>query len=390
MSKSDTLKEDIMAKEFTLMSLLSSRSKNEEAEERQENEGEFQVLDVLKLVPSKENFYSTQKKEEMKASIRVLGIEQPLRVEPMEDGEFKVLAGHCRRVSSLELMKENEKYRWVPCYIKAKKSDRLSRLTLLLTNFTQRDPSEYEKMIEVTELEKEVRAIKEEENLPGRTSKLLSELIDMSHVEIGRCRAIKNNLHDSLMEAFKEGRIAKSIAYEASGLKLGNQVKLYALLNEKDSLSLPDVREFKRIEETERMEENKEEEENVYIGKEDSKGSSYETVSEKKEESVESVKQPDDKVEDIKTKSLQEDTKGEDSLGSQKVERELRQNEEFIGMNPPIVSELDTYKEDGPTPEEIKQEAVSTLQQLLTMPERITYEEVLELHEILIECSHRE
>lgn len=370
---------------FSLTSILNNRSINQDSVEEelsQEIDGEFKILDVLKLIPSKENFYSTQKKEEMKASIRVLGIEQPLRVEPMDDGTYKILAGHCRHVSSLELMKEDEKYRWIPCYIKVKRSDHLSRLTLLLTNFTQRDPSEYEKMIEVTELEKVIKAFKVEEDIPGRASEILSKLIDMPHVEIGRCRAIKKHLNDSLMIAFKEGKIGKSIAYEASSLTSGNQLKLYALLNERDNLSLADVRAFKKKEEEERKALEKEEEQNT-----------TDEVLRECEKNVEVVKTEDvGVVEEIQKANLEKEFEVESFVVS--ATKEMGDYEsDFSGMIEPVddvSSDFDSDENLEPSPEEIEREAILILQQLMDKAGSLTYEDVLALQEIYIDCSNRE
>lgn len=373
---------------FSLTSILNNRSITQDGVEEelyQDTDGEFKILDVLKLIPSKENFYSTQKKEEMKASIRVLGIEQPLRVEPMDDGNYKILAGHCRRISSLELMKEDEKFRWIPCYIKVKKSDRLSRLTLLLTNFTQRDPSEYEKMIEVTELEKEIKAIKEEEDIPGRASEILAKLIDMPHVEIGRCRAIKKHLNDSLMIAFKEGRIGKSIAYEASSLKSGNQLKLYAALNEKDNLSLADVRAFKKIEEEERKTIEKEEEQNTT-------SVTDEVLRECEKNVVVVEKGENEAVEGSQKAIIKKEFEGESFIVSNTKENGEYESG-FSGMNAPIdnvLPESDTEEYLEPSPEEIEREAILILQQLMDTAGSLTYEDVLALQEIYINCSNRE
>lgn len=251
-----------MTDSFKLLDLLNSRSKQweekeEDLEEQQDGEGVFDMIDIDLLVPSKENFYSLDKKEAIKASIRLVGLEQPLRVEPIDQtGEYKVLAGHCRLSALIELAEEDEKYRNVPCYVKDQKSEQLSQLTMLLTNFTQREPTEYEKMLELTEIEKIAKKLKQQENIPGRVRDMIAELLSISSGQIGRYTAIRNNLGDHLMEAFRNQEIGMSTAYEASGLKPGDQIKLYALLKEKGKLEIPDVKAFKRMEETEKEVDN--------------------------------------------------------------------------------------------------------------------------------------
>lgn len=248
-----------MSGNFKLIDLLNNRSKQweEESSEEGQQEGDLQIIDIDSLVPSKENFYGLDKKESMKASIRIVGIEQPLRVEPIEGqtGKYKVLAGHCRLSASKELAEEDEKYRYVPCYVKDRQSKQLSCLTMLLTNFTQREPTDYEKMLELTEIEKIAKEIKQQENISGRVRDMIAELLSISASQIGRYTAIRNNLDCHLMEAFQQQEIAMSIAYEASGLNPANQIKLYVRLKEKGKIEVSDVKEFKRLEEEEKKEE---------------------------------------------------------------------------------------------------------------------------------------
>lgn len=248
-----------MSGNFKLVDLLNNRSKQweEESSEEGQQEGDLQIIDIDSLVPSKENFYGLDKKESMKASIRLVGIEQPLRVEPIEGqtGKYKVLAGHCRLSASKELAEEDEKYRSVPCYVKDRQSKQLSCLTMLLTNFTQREPTDYEKMLELTEIEKIAKKIKQQENISGRVRDMIAELLSISASQIGRYTAIRNNLDCHLMEAFQQQEIAMSIAYEASGLNPANQIKLYARLKEKGKIEVSDVKDFKRLEEEEKKKE---------------------------------------------------------------------------------------------------------------------------------------
>lgn len=106
---------------FNLTDLLNSRIK--EDIQKQDSETEFKYIDIKDLIESKENFYKTNKLEDMKESIRILGIEQPLRVEEADaQGKYKILAGHTRYKASVELSKEDSKYSKIPCYIKKNKA----------------------------------------------------------------------------------------------------------------------------------------------------------------------------------------------------------------------------------------------------------------------------
>lgn len=239
-----------MAKEkFNLTSLLNNQSIITEDKEQLEDEFDIRLIDVYKLEPSQENFYNVSEIEEMKQSIELLGIEQNLIVKQNENGKYKVLAGHRRRLASMKLVEEGkEKYRFVPCRVKNKTNEILDKLTIIMTNSTQRELSDYEKIQQVLKIETLVMELKREIGIKGRTRELLSEITNVSATQIGRYKATVNNLCKDLMEAFKECKIGFSVAYEASTLSETRQNMLLKLL-EHQVITLADVKEMKREEE---------------------------------------------------------------------------------------------------------------------------------------------
>lgn len=99
-----------MAK-FDLKGMLSERS----AQEIDLPEQKTVYRNPEDLIPSKDNFYSTEDTEKLKQSIRALGILQPLLIEE-RDGKDYLLAGHRRRKCCLELIKEGlERFKRIPC-----------------------------------------------------------------------------------------------------------------------------------------------------------------------------------------------------------------------------------------------------------------------------------
>lgn len=234
---------------FNLKSLLNERAMNTEEVEENKEAFEIKILDIDMLEPSKENFYNVNEIEEMKQSIELLGIEQNLVVK--KDGDkYKVLAGHRRRVASLELVKEGkEKYRWIPCRVKNATNEILDKLTIIMTNSTQRELIEWEKMKQALEIEKLVIDLKAEANITGRTRDLLAEITNISTSQLGRYKAIQNNLSKELMEEFKNNKIGLSVAYEISGLSAIGQLKALTRLRENNTLVLYDVKHIKREEE---------------------------------------------------------------------------------------------------------------------------------------------
>ena len=246
---------------FNLTDLLNSRSK--EDIQKQDSETEFKYIDIKDLIESKENFYKTNKLEDMKESIRILGIEQPLRVEEDTQGKYKILAGHTRYKASVELSKEDSKYSKIPCYIKKKQSDLLSELTLILTNYTAREPSEYEKMQEILRIEELIKEYKKNNNIKGNTRDILSNVINMSNSNIARYKAINNNLDVKLLEEYKNEKISTNLAYEISILDKDNQEKLYHDIQENKNITIQDIKKVR--EKAEHKEKNKSIKENKSV-----------------------------------------------------------------------------------------------------------------------------
>jgi ParB-like chromosome segregation protein Spo0J len=234
------------SKKFSLTDLLNERSKEEQRTEKKEAsaaEGmEFAVIDIDDLIPSKENFYAVD--EELKQSIELFGILQPLLVKRDTPGKYMIRAGHRRRMAAIALVEEGkEKYRKVPCMIR--KEDALEKLEIIMTN-RFREKTDWERMKEAVEAERLVAEIKREYKLPGRTSELLGEIIGISNAQMGRYRAISNNLAPELMEKFKANEIGFSVAAELCGMEIEQQEAAVRKLDESGSLKLSEVKEAKK------------------------------------------------------------------------------------------------------------------------------------------------
>ncbi|WP_243033974.1 ParB N-terminal domain-containing protein [Clostridium sp. AF50-3] len=95
------------AKKFNLTELLNQRSKEageqQKAEQQQaaagtevvtSEEGVSSTADIYDLIPSKGNFYSVEDVQDLKQSIELLGVLQPLLVtDEEEDGKRRIMQG---------------------------------------------------------------------------------------------------------------------------------------------------------------------------------------------------------------------------------------------------------------------------------------------------------
>ena len=256
-------KEKEMAKaKFNLTDLLNSRSKEleevsggqqEKREAGQQDNAPQQAeentvvnIDVHDLVPSQENFYHVD--DELKRSIELVGILQPLLVSRPENGKYRVIAGHRRRLAVLSLLEEGkEEMRFVPCVFK--KEDVRDRLALIMAN-RFRDKTDWEKMMEAIQAEELAKELKKEYSLNGRIREVLAEITGTTEAQLGRYKSIYNNLSARLMKYFKDSVINVSVAVELCGMSAAGQEEAADRVEEVGTLSLTEAREMKQREET--------------------------------------------------------------------------------------------------------------------------------------------
>jgi ParB family chromosome partitioning protein len=256
---------------FDLNSLLNGKSKGAavQAQEQtaagpaeQENAFEVVMLDVEDLMPSKDNFYSTENIEELALSIELAGcIEQNLVVKPEAHGKYEVIAGHRRRLAALKLVADGkEEYRKVPCRIKKESDEIKDRLSLILTNATARQLSDWEKVQQAKELKEMLTEYKkalqeenkdkpkEERERMGRIRDIVAQMLNTSTTQVGRMEAIDNNLSTEFKQEMEKGNINISTAHELSRKTEEEQAKAYEQYQEKGELHLKDVKEEQKPE----------------------------------------------------------------------------------------------------------------------------------------------
>ena len=241
-----------MAK-FDLKGMLSERS----AKELDLPEQKTVYRNPEDLIPSEDNFYSTEDTEKLKQSIKCLGILQPLLIEN-RDGKDYIIAGHSRRKCCLELIEEGEeRFRKVPCVYKPKielpgEEDEIIRKILIIQSNTYREKSDWEKMMESLKMESLVKELREKTELEGKTREIVSDLIGVSYTQIGRYHSISSNLSERLMEAFRQSKLNISTAAELAGLNEKYQAEACKILEETGQVTLNAAKLLKAQQEQER------------------------------------------------------------------------------------------------------------------------------------------
>lgn len=243
-----------MAK-FDLKGMLSERS----TQEMDLPEQKTVYRNPEDLIPSKDNFYSTEDTEKLKQSIKVLGILQPLLIEE-RNGKDYILAGHSRRKCCLELIEEGmDRFRKIPCVYKPKielntasEEDEIIRKIIIIQSNTYREKTDWEKMTEALQMEELVKELREKTDLEGKTREIVSDLIGVSSTQIGRYHSISNNLSERLADAFRQNKLNISTAAELAGLNEKYQTKACELLENAGQLTLNDAKLLKAQQEQER------------------------------------------------------------------------------------------------------------------------------------------
>lgn len=243
-----------MAK-FDLKGMLSERS----TQEMDLPEQKTVYRNPEDLIPSKDNFYSTEDTEKLKQSIKALGILQPLLIEE-RGGKDYILAGHSRRKCCLELIEEGlDRFRKVPCVYKPKielstasEEDEIIRKIIIIQSNTYREKTDWEKMTEALQMEELVKELREKTDLEGKTREIVSDLIGVSSTQIGRYHSISNNLSERLADAFRQNKLNISTAAELAGLNEKYQTKACELLENAGQLALNDAKLLKTQQEQER------------------------------------------------------------------------------------------------------------------------------------------
>lgn len=244
---------------FNMMDLLNNSSKDT-TDSKRNKIIKFKTISISieNLVPSKENFYSTNEEgiKELKDSIEVFGLQQNLVAKKIDDNNYEIIAGHRRYLALKSLYEEGkEQFKYAPCKIETEEEDIRSKLLLLITNSTARELTDWEKTQQAEKLKELLIEYKKQEKLPGRVREIVADILNVATSKIARMESISKNLSDDLKEEFKENNINISTAYEASKLPEDKQEEIYEELKEKGDITIQDVKKKSEIIE-ERKEEN--------------------------------------------------------------------------------------------------------------------------------------
>lgn len=215
---------------------------------------EYINIDDIQPYPRQNEVYgseddeaSLQKLDELKASIKAVGVLQNIVVKENPAGGYTMLSGHRRWLACKSLVAEGyTDKQFIPATVLRNSKDIEDRFKFLTMNSTIRNKNNYQVMQEMLELEDVLDKFQQiNGKLDITKRKALAEITSLSEATIAKMKAIKNNLIDMLMNLFKENKISFIAAYEASSLSEAGQKALMSVYMREDRIKLADVKYIK-------------------------------------------------------------------------------------------------------------------------------------------------
>lgn len=195
---------------------------------------QIEYMDLDKILPDPENFYSLDGIEELAANIELIGLQQPLRVRDVGRGYVMVVSGHRRRAACLAIRDGGSAMfdKGVPCIReRGDVSKEWQELRLIYGNSATRILTASEISIQ-SEKVTEILGKLEEQGVkfPGRTRDHVAAILQTSKSRVGRLHAIRANLVPELLQEFDGGGLGETVAYRLSQEEAAVQHDLSARL----------------------------------------------------------------------------------------------------------------------------------------------------------------
>lgn len=188
---------------------------------------EIVSLPLDKIVENEKNFFTVDDVQDLKDSMAINGMLQPILV--VADGDhYRIIAGHRRRKAASELLWEGKsEFEQVPCVILPEMSEAMEWTTLIQTNTAARELSYPEKMKAARQLKATIIQLRDEGvNIPGKMRDILSEQLEISRTELARMDVIQKNLSEYWTQELEDKMINPTCAYEIARMTPDEQEAL--------------------------------------------------------------------------------------------------------------------------------------------------------------------
>lgn len=219
-----------------------------------ESDTGLQSISIARIAPNKRNFYPrVEDFEGLKDSIAANGLLEPLTVVPGDGpNTYRLISGENRYRAIRALYEESgfdRKWEFVTCLVLPTMTEEQEQCAVIESNRQRKKSGSLlaEEAKRLTEIY--VKRKNAGEELPGRIRDRVAEALKVSSTKLAMLNAIRENLAvPGFMQAWKEGRLSESVAYEIS--KLDREVQYRLLdwqIDTHRTLTIGDVKTFGRM-----------------------------------------------------------------------------------------------------------------------------------------------
>lgn len=184
-------------------------------------------INIKLLVPAKENFYKLDNMDELTEDIKEHGLYHNLLVKEIEAGKYKIISGHRRYKSLLEL-----DFTEVPCKIVDKSFNDLDvEIMMIKANSTGRELNDDTKRMQINRLEELYKAKKRSgENVNGKLRDKIGNDLGLSGSQVQKYMQLNKKLIPKLQELLDNKEITFTNAFDFTKFDEEQQKNIYELL----------------------------------------------------------------------------------------------------------------------------------------------------------------
>ena len=230
---------------FDMMALMNAASQSEAAKPRYE----MKTLPIEAIIPNPANHYSMDGIDELADAILLAGrVLQNIVVKAADkDGRYMIISGHRRHLACKQLVAQgHDEFAIVAALVENEADEDMRELMLIYTNSTARTLTDAEKMRQAQRATDILKQMKAAGKFSARVRDTVARMLHTTSGQLARYAAIAKNLtNPDLQEAFEQGKIGVSAAYESSGLSTEGQQQIADKLQEEGTVSIQDVSEVK-------------------------------------------------------------------------------------------------------------------------------------------------
>lgn len=229
-----------MAKAFSIRDFMGD-------DFRQQDSDAYESVSVNDIMLNPRNEYTLSEIEKLKDSIYALGgVQQNIvlvKCQEWSGRKYLALDGHRRVMACRQLVNEGYvEFEYIPAVIKANTDADMKDAMLVMINSTQRNKSDWEKVMEHMKLKEIIPKLKKRHGADGRTRDIEADLLGVSQTQINIYNTIGTRLNEKMMKMFKDGSIGISLAYEAAKQELCIQEQLVELAQKNGTITEDDIR----------------------------------------------------------------------------------------------------------------------------------------------------